>query len=227
MDGNGRWAKKRFLPRSMGHRAGVRRIKEIVLSCFEDYGISTCSLYCFSTENWNRPAEEIETLFRLLKQFFEEELPTFREKGVRIRVLGFLEDKRIPPDVLSTIRKAEDETRELTEHVFNVLFNYGSRQEIVRACRRLAAKAQGGEIEAESITTEDLSSELFTGGQEDVDLLIRTSGEERLSNCLLYQCAYAEFVFTPCCWPDFDRKELERCIEEYRHRSRRFGAIKE
>lgn len=226
MDGNGRWAKKRLLSRSMGHRAGVKRIKEIVLSCFEDYHIHACSLYCFSTENWNRPKDEIETLFRLLKAFFEEEIDFFKEKGVQIRVLGFLEDERIPSDVLSTIHKAVEETKGCTRNVFNVLFNYGARQELLSACRKLSRLALEEGKDPDTWTLDDLSAQLFTKETSDVDLLIRTSGEERLSNCLLYQCAYAEFVFTPCYWPDFDKKELGRCIEEYQRRNRRFGAIK-
>lgn len=226
MDGNGRWAKKRLLSRSMGHKAGVKRIKEIILSCFEDYGIHTCSLYCFSTENWNRPKDEIETLFQLLKTFFEEEIDFFKEKGVQIRVLGFLEDERIPSDVLSTIKKAVQETKDCTKNVFNVLFNYGARQEILEATRKLAKKAVEGKVDPERLTLSDFSDMLFTKESSDVDLLIRTSGEERLSNCLLYQCAYAEFVFTPCYWPDFDKKELEKCIREFESRNRRFGAIK-
>lgn len=228
MDGNGRWAKKRLLPRSMGHRAGVKRIKEIILSCFEDYGIHTCSLYCFSTENWNRPEDEIRTLFRLLKQFFEEEIDFFKEKNVRIRVLGFLDDERIPEDTRKTIEKAVAETAGCDKYVFNVLFNYGSRQEILAAAKSLARKAKDGIVDPDKITLDDFRSELFTGQEDgDVDLLVRTSGEERLSNCLLYQVAYAEFIFTDVHWPDFDKKELAKCIDIYKHRNRRFGAIKE
>lgn len=227
MDGNGRWAKKRLLPRSMGHRAGVKRIKEIVLACFEDYGIKACSLYCFSTENWNRPEGEIKTLFQLLKRFFEEEIDFFVEKKVQIRVLGFLEDERIPDDVRKTILEAMEKTKDLHDHVFNVLFNYGSRQEIVRAAKELARKAKAGEIDPEDITTESFKQELFSKEFSDIDLLIRTSGEERLSNCLLYQIAYSEFIFTDTYWPDFDKDELKKCIDIYSHRNRRFGAIKE
>lgn len=228
MDGNGRWAKKRLLPRSMGHRAGVKRIKEVITACYEDYGIHTASLYCFSTENWNRPESEIKTLFRLLKTFFEEEIDYFKKKEVKIRVLGFLDDPRIPEDTRKTILEAVEDTKDCSKYVFNVLFNYGSRQEIVQAAKNLAIKAKKGEIDPEKITVEDFGSELFTGKEDsDIDLLIRTSGEERLSNCLLYQIAYAEFIFTDTYWPDFDKKELAKCIEIYKHRNRRFGAIKE
>lgn len=228
MDGNGRWAKKRLLPRSMGHRAGVKRIKEVITACYEDYGIHTASLYCFSTENWNRPESEIKTLFRLLKTFFEEEIDYFKKKEVKIRVLGFLDDPRIPEDTRKTILEAVEDTKDCSKYVFNVLFNYGSRQEIVQAAKNLAIKAKKGEIDPEKITAEDFGSELFTGKEDsDIDLLIRTSGEERLSNCLLYQIAYAEFIFTDTYWPDFDKKELAKCIEIYKHRNRRFGAIKE
>ena len=228
MDGNGRWAKKRLLPRSMGHRAGVKRIKEVITACFEEYGIHTVSLYCFSTENWNRPQDEIKTLFRLLKTFFEEEIEYFRKKDVRINVIGFLEDERIPEDTRGTIVKAMAETKECQSHVFNVLFNYGGRQEILSAAKSLARKAKEGVLDPDSITEKDFEAALFTHGEDcNVDLLVRTSGEERLSNCLLYQIAYAEFLFTDTYWPDFDCKELAKCIDIYNHRNRRFGAIKE
>lgn len=228
MDGNGRWAKKRLLPRSMGHRAGVKRIKEVITACYEDYGIHTASLYCFSTENWNRPEGEIKTLFRLLKTFFEEEIEYFKKKEVRIRVLGFLEDERIPEDVRKTILEAMEDTKDCGKYVFNVLFNYGSRQEILRAAKTLAKKAKDGQIDPDKMTLEDFQGELFTSPEDaNIDLLIRTSGEERLSNCLLYQIAYAEFIFTPTYWPDFGKKELAKCIDIFKHRNRRFGAIKE
>ena len=228
MDGNGRWAKKRLLPRSMGHRAGVKRIKEIITACFEDYGIHTASLYCFSTENWNRPKDEITTLFRLLRTFFEKEIDYFRKKDVRIRVLGFLEDERIPEDTRKTILQAMEDTKDCKSHVFNVLFNYGGRQEILFATKKIAQKVKDGKLDVDTLTEKDFEAELFTGAEDsNVDLLVRTSGEERLSNCLLYQIAYSEFLFTDTYWPDFDKTELAKCIDIYNHRNRRFGAIKE
>ena len=228
MDGNGRWAKKRLLRRSMGHRAGVKRIKEIITACFEDYGIHTASLYCFSTENWNRPKDEITTLFRLLRTFFEKEIDYFRKKDVRIRVLGFLEDERIPEDTRKTILQAMEDTKDCKSHVFNVLFNYGGRQEILFAAKKIAQKVKDGKLDADTLTEKDFEAELFTGAEDsNVDLLVRTSGEERLSNCLLYQIAYSEFLFTDTYWPDFDKTELAKCIDIYNHRNRRFGAIKE
>ena len=227
MDGNGRWAKKRLLPRSMGHKAGVNRIKKIIDSCFFDYGIKAVSLFTFSTENWNRPDDEIKTLFQLLKEFFELNIADFKQKKVRIFVSGNIDDPRIPKDVLDIINKAIDETKNGDSHYFNVLFNYGGRKELVKACREIASDVKEGRMSVDEIDEQTISSHLYFPLLPDIDLLIRTSGEERLSNCLLYECAYAEFVFPSCYWPDFDFRELSLCLEEYQKRSRRFGAIKQ
>ncbi|MCI1735229.1 MAG: polyprenyl diphosphate synthase [Bacilli bacterium] len=226
MDGNGRWAKKRFLPRSAGHKAGVSRIKEIVTSCYDDHGIYAVSLFTFSTENWNRPEKEIAILFSLLKEFFLKEIDYFVSRGTHINVLGDLDDPRIPKDILETIQMAMNRTKDLSKNVFNVLFNYGSRDEIVRASRAIAQDAMAGKIDPKTLTQKDFSRYLFTGELSDVDLLVRTSGEERLSNCLLYQIAYAEFVFEPTYWPDYSKDTLAHDIDLYRQRNRRFGAIK-
>ena len=226
MDGNGRWAKKRLLPRSMGHKAGVKRIKEIIDSCFFDYGIKAVSLFTFSSENWNRPNEEIQTLFQLLKEFFKANIQEFKEKGIRIFVSGDLSDLRIPSDVLETIKEALDVTKNGDSHYFNVLFNYGGRKEIVKVCKEISSEVLENKTSVSDIDESLISKHLYFSKLPDVDLLIRTSGEERLSNCLLYECAYAEFVFTPCYWPDFTLKELSSCLEQYQRRSRRFGAIK-
>jgi undecaprenyl diphosphate synthase len=226
MDGNGRWAKKRLLPRSAGHKAGVRRIKEIITSCYDDYGIYAATLFTFSTENWNRPADEIHTLFQLLKEFFQQEIDYFMKRETKINVLGDLSDPRIPADVLETIQDAVKRTSKNRKNVFNVLFNYGGRPEILKAAKEIAEEAKAGKIDPEKLTAKDFESHLYTEDLSDIDLLIRTSGEERISNCLLYQIAYSEFVFTPTYWPDFDKKELRKCIEAYQKRDRRFGGIK-
>ncbi|MFA6624659.1 MAG: polyprenyl diphosphate synthase [Bacilli bacterium] len=226
MDGNGRWAKKRLLPRSAGHKAGVKRIKEIITSCYDDYGIYCATLFTFSTENWNRPQDEIDTLFQLLKLFFTQEIDYFMKRGTRIKVLGDLSDKRIPQDVLDVINDSVNRTAHNDKNVFNVLFNYGGRYDILNATKKLCSLAKAGKIDPSKITEKDFENELLTEDLSDVDLLVRTSGEERISNCLLYQIAYSEFVFTNTFWPDFDKKELGRCIDEYKHRNRRFGTIK-
>ena len=227
MDGNGRWAKKRLLPRSLGHKAGVNKIKEIIDSCYDDYNIYATTLFTFSTENWNRPQKEIDTLFNLLEEFFKKEIEYFKNRGTRIQVLGNLDDKRIPQSVKDTILHAMDETKNNTKNVFNVLFNYGSRFEIIEACKKIASLVKEDKVNVENIDNKLFEDNLYTKELSDIDLLIRTSGEERLSNCLLYQVAYAEFVFTPCYWPDFNKKELNRCLIEYSKRNRRFGEIKD
>lgn len=225
MDGNGRWAKKRLLPRSSGHKVGVDIIKRIVESCYDDYGIYAVSLFTFSTENWNRPQKELDTLFRLLKEFFEREIDYFKKRGTKINVLGELDDPRIPKDTLMTIHKAIDETRDNSKNVFNVLFNYGSRNEIADAAKKIALDVKSGNLDPSLIDPKTFSKYLFTGELSDIDLLVRTSGEQRLSNCLLYQVAYAEFVFEETLWPDYTPETLKKDIEIFRHRNRRFGAI--
>lgn len=227
MDGNGRWAKQRLLPRSAGHKAGVAKIHEIIDSAFEDYGIYAASLFCFSTENWNRPQQEISTLFELLKEFFQREIGYFMEKSTQVMVLGELDDPRIPKDILDTIHDAVDRTKNNTRHVFNVLFNYGGRREILDATKKIAQEVKDGKIAVDDIDDELFKQHLFTKEISDIDLLIRTSGEERISNCFLYQLAYTELEFVDVYWPSFSKKDLAKCLEEYTHRNRRFGAIKE
>lgn len=226
MDGNGRWAKKRLLPRTMGHKAGVNRIKEIITSCYDDYGIYAASLYAFSTENWNRPQKEVDTIFKLLKEFFTKEIDYFMKRGTKINVLGDLEDPRFPFDTKKVINEAIDMTKNNDKNVFNVLLNYGGRADILKATKELALEAKEGKIDPNTITFSDFESHLYTKDLSNVDLLIRTSGEERISNCLLYQIAYSELIFDSTYWPDFDKKELAKCIEIYNSRDRRFGAIK-
>ena len=227
MDGNGRWAKKRRLPRSSGHKVGVDIIKNIVESCYDDYGIYAVSLFTFSTENWNRPQQELKTLFKLLKEFFDKEIDYFNSRGTKINVLGELDDPRIPKDTLETIKNAIERTKNNSTNVFNVLFNYGSRNEIADACKLMAIDVKDGKLDVESINKDTFKNYLFTKELSDVDLLVRTSGEQRISNCLLYQIAYAEFVFEETLWPDYTKETLKKDIHMFLHRNRRFGAIKE
>lgn len=227
MDGNGRWAKKRLLPRTAGHLAGVKRIKEIVDECFLTYQIPYVSLFCFSSENWNRPEAEVSTLFKLLKEFFSSNIEDFKSKGVKIRVVGDLADKRIPTDILNTINEAMEETKELNKYNFTVLFNYGGRQDVVQATKRFASLYKEGKVELDSLNVKSFENYLWTKDLPDVDLMVRTSGELRVSNCYLYQLAYAEMEFPKTYWPDYSVKSLKESLDDFYGRNRRFGAIKE
>lgn len=227
MDGNGRWAKKRLLPRTAGHLAGVKRIKEIVDECFLTYQIPYVSLFCFSSENWNRPEAEVSTLFKLLKEFFSSNIEDFKSKGVKIRVVGDLADKRIPTDILNTINEAMEETKELNKYNFTVLFNYGGRQDVVQATKRFASLYKEGKVELDSLNVKSFEDYLWTKDLPDVDLMVRTSGELRVSNCYLYQLAYAEMEFPKTYWPDYSGKSLKESLDDFYGRNRRFGAIKE
>jgi len=227
MDGNGRWAKKRLLPRTAGHLAGVKRIKEIVDECFLTYQIPYVSLFCFSSENWNRPEAEVSTLFKLLKEFFSSNIEDFKSKGVKIRVVGDLADKRIPTDILNTINEAMKETKELNKYNFTVLFNYGGRQDVVQATKRFACLYKEGKVELDSLNVKSFEDYLWTKDLPDVDLMVRTSGELRVSNCYLYQLAYAEMEFPKTYWPDYSVKSLKESLDDFYGRNRRFGAIKE
>ena len=227
MDGNGRWAKKRLLPRTAGHLAGVKRIKEIVDECFLTYQIPYVSLFCFSSENWNRPEAEVSTLFKLLKEFFSSNIEDFKSKGVKIRVVGDLADKRIPTDILNTINEAMKETKELNKYNFTVLFNYGGRQDVVQATKKFASLYKEGKVELDSLNVKSFEDYLWTKDLPDVDLMVRTSGELRVSNCYLYQLAYAEMEFPKTYWPDYSVKSLKESLDNFYGRNRRFGAIKE
>lgn len=227
MDGNGRWAKKRLLPRTAGHLAGVKRIKEIVDECFLTYQIPYVSLFCFSSENWNRPEVEVSTLFKLLKEFFSSNIEDFKSKGVKVRVVGDLADKRIPTDILNTINEAMEETKELNKYNFTVLFNYGGRQDVVQATKRFASLYKEGKVELDSLNVKSFEDYLWTKDLPDVDLMVRTSGELRVSNCYLYQLAYAEMEFPKTYWPDYSVKSLKESLDDFYGRNRRFGAIKE
>jgi undecaprenyl diphosphate synthase len=222
MDGNGRWAKRRGMPRAFGHKAGVDALRAIVRT-FGDLGIPYLTVYSFSSENWTRPAAEVSELMRLLRLFIRSDLNDLHARNVRVRIIG--ERRGLPDDILPLLVEAEDKTHANTGLTLVVAFNYGARQEIVAAARRLAEEVAAGRLDPAAITDERLARELTTTGIPDPDLIIRTSGEQRLSNFLLWQAAYAEFVFTPVLWPDFDRKALEECLAAYGARTRRFGGL--
>jgi undecaprenyl diphosphate synthase len=226
VDGNGRWAHQRLLPRDMGHKAGIRNIKHIADLCFKKYGIKVCSLFVFSTENWIRPQEEVSYLFKLLKVFFEDNIDQFLTDGTKITVSGDLEDPRIPMDVKETIADAIEKTKNCTNFVFNVLFNYGGKREIAAAAKKIAAEVKDGKLALDQVNEKTFQSYLYQPELPDVDLLVRTSGEKRISNCLLYECAYAEMVFPEAYWPAFTEEDLEDCLKEYCSRNRRHGGLK-
>lgn len=222
MDGNGRWAQKRGLPRSAGHRQGVEAVRRVTRAA-RDMGIKYLTLYSFSTENWARPKAEIGELFALLKLFIRRDLAELHQNNVRVVIIGQREG--LPDDLRPLLLDAEKLTRENTGQVLVIAFNYGSRGEIAIAAKRLAERAIAGEISLQDITPELLECELDTAGIPDPDLIIRTSGELRLSNFLLWQSAYSEFLFYDCLWPDFGAEELATAVEEYGARRRRYGGI--
>ncbi len=223
MDGNGRWAQARGLPRHLGHKEACERIIDVLNACME-FEIRVISLYAFSTENWKRPKAEINHLFNYLELFFKRELATLIRDGVRVMVSGDV--SRLPLKTQKTIADAIEATKHLTRHVMNICLNYGGQQEIVRATKLIANKVAKGEIKTEDINEETFSQHLYTFHLPPVDLMIRTSGEYRLSNYLLWQNAYAEFIFPKVHWPDFDREALIACLKEFESRNRRFGGLK-
>lgn len=220
MDGNGRWAKKRLLPRAAGHRAGVEALRAVITHC-DELGIEALTVYAFSTENWARSREEVGALMALLLEYFTREIDELNRKNVRILILGDVDG--LPEKQRDAVRAAMQRTRANTGLKLNIALNYGARAELARAARNLAARAAAGEIDPRAIDESALERELYTAGLPEVDLLIRTSGEQRLSNFLLYQLAYAEFVFDPVLWPDYDAATLDRDIAEFSRRQRRFG----
>lgn len=223
MDGNGRWATKRGLPRSAGHRAGMEALRDLI-TVSSELGIEALTLYAFSTENWKRPRDEVGTLFSLVVEYFNREISELHEKGVRIRVLGDM--SRVPQKACAALMRAEDMTHDNRGLKLNLAINYGARAELVRAAKALAEDVSNGGMAPDAIDEAAVSSRLYTSGQPDVDLLIRTGGEMRLSNFLLYQSAYAELLFTDTLFPDFDKAHYLDAIREFQGRSRRFGAIK-
>jgi undecaprenyl diphosphate synthase len=224
MDGNGRWAQMRGLPRQEGHRRGLEALRRTVKNAGE-LGIAVLTLYSFSTENWRRPQAEVSFLMGLLKRFVEKDLAELDASGVKVRIIGGRED--LAPDLRRLVEHAEAMTCNNTGMTLAIAFNYGSRDEIVRTARALATEVAAGRIAASAIDEALFSSRLDTSDMPDPELVIRTSGETRISNFLLWQAAYAEFVFSPVLWPDFDRAALEDALAEYRRRERRFGGVSE
>ncbi|MEZ5855311.1 MAG: isoprenyl transferase [Hyphomicrobiaceae bacterium] len=222
MDGNGRWAKQRGFPRAEGHRRGVEAVRRVVRAAPE-LGVRILTLFSFSSENWSRPSTEIDDLMGLIKRFIRSDLARLHESNVRIRVIGGTD--RVAPDLLALIEEAKRLTEGNTSLDLVIAFNYGSRAEITRAVRRLAERVAAGTLQPDAITPDDIGAELETAGLPDPDLLIRTSGEIRLSNFLLWQCAYTELVFLDSYWPEFDKDQFAGAIEEYRRRHRRFGGL--
>ncbi|QJB58109.1 isoprenyl transferase [Pseudodesulfovibrio sp. zrk46] len=216
MDGNGRWAKQRGLPRTEGHKAGTETARAVVTRCRE-LGVKHLTLYTFSKENWSRPESEVKTLFKLLTTFLTREEKSLKEQGIRLKVLGEIDD--MPMAVRQVLKHVMRQTKNCTDMTLNLALNYSGRDEILRATKALVAKG----ISVDEITEEAFAAELWTGGQPDPDLIIRTSGELRLSNYLLFQCAYSEFYFTDIFWPDFSSEELEKAIAVLGNRQRRFG----
>jgi undecaprenyl diphosphate synthase len=222
MDGNGRWAELRGLPRIAGHAEGIKSVREVITLC-RDLGIGALTIYAFSQENWKRPASEINALMTLLEQYLQSELEALIEKGARFRAIGRVDS--LPSSALNWVRKVERETAHLDRLMLNVALSYGGRSDIVDAVQRLARDCQSGAVHPDQIDETLLESYLSTHGLPDPDLLIRTSGEARISNFLLWQLAYTEMYFTPTLWPDFRRREALLALVDYQKRDRRFGRL--
>ena len=222
MDGNGRWAKARRLPRVAGHKQGVEAVKRTVRAA-GDLGLEALTLYAFSSENWRRPAAEIADLMGLLRRFIKSELEEIAREGVKLRVIG--DYRKLEPDVVALLDDAVARTASNTRLTLAIALNYGSQDELLRATRKLMREARAGEIDPDSLDDASFEKRLDTDGLPKLDLLIRTSGEKRLSNFLLWQAAYAELVFTDTLWPDFDRAHLVAAIEDFGQRERRYGGL--
>ena len=225
MDGNGRWAKQRGLPRSEGHKAGANVFRRIC-DYADEIGVKYITFYAFSTENWRRPPEEVSALMDLFRAYLreaEERQDENREKGMRIHFLGHREG--VPEDILDLFDTTEEESKDADRIDVNIAINYGGRLEIVDAVKKIAEKVKNGEIEPEDITEQDISDNIYTAGQADPDLIIRPSGEYRLSNFLIWQSAYSEFWFSDILWPDFTEADLDRAIDDFNNRNRRFGGV--
>lgn len=223
MDGNGRWAKKRLLPRHLGHKEGIKRVSEIAEECM-NLGIECMTLYAFSTENWNRPKDEIDHLFKYFEEFFDSNFEDFLKKDIRIRTMGDI--SKLPSSTRERINDIVYKSSNNKRFTLNICLNYGGQQEIVRACQQIALQVKNDFLKVEDINIDNFKNYLYSEGLPDIDLMIRTSGEVRLSNYLLYQLAYSEFIFTPTYWPDFTKDKLHECLKEYELRDRRFGSIK-
>lgn len=222
LDGNGRWAKKRFLPRKAGHVAGSKTVEQICEDAY-NLGIRYLTVYAFSTENWKRPQDEVDALMKLLRQYLKDCIKRSTKNNMCVRVLGDITP--LDEDLKQSILDLEEATKNNTGLHFQVALNYGSRDEMLRGIRKIAAEVKSGELAPEDIDEKTVGAALDTRGIPDPDLLIRTSGEQRLSNFLLWQLAYTEFYFTDILWPDFNKKELEKAIDYYNGRERRYGGV--
>lgn len=223
MDGNGRWAKKRFLPRTAGHKAGVETVRTVITEC-KRLGIKHVTLYTFSTENWKRPVLEVETLMTLLQSYLKKEVAELNRNNVKLTAIGDIE--KLPKSCLEELKKAMELTKNNDGPNLNLALNYGGRYDITNAVKQISRDIENHKLNSESITEETIKNYLSTKSIPDPDLVIRTSGEQRLSNFLLWELAYAELYFTDVFWPDFDEKELQKAIYAYQNRDRRFGGLK-
>lgn len=227
MDGNGRWAKKRHKPRFVGHREGMDNVERITLAA-DKLGIKVLTLYAFSTENWARPKEEVAYLMNLPVRFFDKYMPTLMENNVKVNIMGYLNE--LPEKTYQIVQKAMAQTADNTGLILNFAFNYGSRREITTAMQELGGLIESGSLRSEDIDEKMISQHLMTqkfGQYQDPDLLIRTSGEQRISNFLLWQLAYSELAFSDKNWPDFNEDDLKQIVDNYKHRNRRFGKVDE
>ncbi len=217
LDGNGRWAQKRGLPRTAGHKAGIKAVRETVLNALE-MGIGYISLYAFSTENWNRPQEELDYIFNQLKEYVDSDLSEYVEKGIKLVTSGDI--TKFPKDIYEAMKRGVEETKNCAKLVVNLCVNYGGRDDIITAVNKIIKAG------VKKVTEKEFSNYLYTAGMPDPDLIVRTSGERRLSNFLMYQGAYSEFYFPKIYWPEFNKKQLQLAIIEFQGRDRRFGKIK-
>ena len=222
MDGNGRWARERMLPRPLGHRSGMKSVREVVEGAIEA-GVEVLSLFAFSQENWQRPATEVGALMSLLEEYIAREVDELRGRGVRVVVLGDIE--RLTPPAAAAVQRVMAETAHNDRLTLNLFISYGSRAELTRAARLIAEEVAAGRLSPNDVNEEEIEKRLFTAGCADPDLLIRTSGEQRISNFLLWQVAYTELFITPVLWPDFGRHELYEAVVDYQSRERRFGQV--
>lgn len=222
MDGNGRWAKRQGLPRSIGHKKGAEIVKEIAKAANEK-GVKFLTLYAFSTENWGRPKDEVDTLMSLLRQYLKTDLTELKKNNIRIRFIG--ERNMLDADIVQNMHRLERETQDNTGMCLCLAISYGARQEILQAAQKLAALVKNGDLSESDVDIQNFSAMLYTHEMPDPDIVIRTSGEQRISNFLLWQAAYAEFFFTKTLWPDFSAQELDDIIEQFKSRERRYGKI--
>ncbi len=222
MDGNGRWAKKRGLPRKAGHSAGAKTFRKITRYC-SDIGIKYLTVYAFSTENWKRPSDEVNSLMKLFKSYLEEALEDFKDDSIVVKFIG--DKSKFSKDLQELMTENEESSKDRDGMVLNIAMNYGSRDEIVRAVKNISSDVADGKISESSINEQLISDYLYTSGQPDPDLIIRPSGEYRISNFMLWQCAYSEFVIMNKLWPDFEKSDLDEALKIYSQRNRRYGGV--